>query len=115
MKTGIELIKAERRRVQRSEKFDADHDSEHAAGELLGAAGCYIAQVLQNIANGTGCMEYEQNTRMQVRTSEGKWIDAWPFEKEWDKRKKHDDIKLLIHAGQFIASEIDRLQNQNNL
>ncbi len=36
-------------------------------------------------------------------------VDPWPFEKELDKRLKHNRIKKLAIAGALVAAELDRL------
>lgn len=39
-----------------------------------------------------------------------KWVDAWPWDKQYDKREKHDRIRRLVIAAALIVAEIERLQ-----
>lgn len=111
-KTGVELIAEERKRQIEVEKFDLKRDEDYSGGELVGAAGCYAANALNKFYGF-------QKTRFQVREAGeqiaganivGDWKDGWPWDKEWDKRTKHDHMRSLVIAGALIAAEIDRLQ-----
>jgi len=82
---GIELIYAERERQINAEGWTFEHDDQHDDGELAMAAACYAA--------------WPQDTLYGL----------WPFDAEWDKRKKHDRIRQLTIAGALIAAELDRL------
>lgn len=89
MKTGIELIAAERERQITSEGYTASHDNQYGDNELLEAANSYIRAT----ANG--------------------WDDmpcAWPFSEEW--WKPSGPIRNLVKAGALIAAEIDRIQRE---
>jgi len=91
-KGGTELIADERMRQMLQEGWTLDHDDEHDYGELSIAAACYAVE-------GT-----------DARVVEGICdpLDAWPWNREWDKRKKHDRLRRLVIAGALIAAEIDR-------
>lgn len=115
-KTGVELIAEERERQIEIEKWDYSHDADYKNGELIGAAGCYVANALNKDR------DYEFAKFKIKKFAEGfismraaGWCDGWPWSKEWDKRKKHDKMKSLVIAGALIAAEIDRLNHlQNN-
>lgn len=114
IKTGVELISAERQRQIEVEGWTAEHDAEHDAGELAMAAACYAAPekiyIVRDFANAIH------------------FVDPWPFEDRWDKRYGYGDengnvlpdpitysndeqIDLLVKAGALIAAEIDRLNS----
>lgn len=82
MKTGIELIAAERLRQIDEEGFNSDHDDDHSVSELAVAAAALIT------------CDWKVG-----RVS-------WP----WDNGIKILDRKSnLVRAGALIAAEIDRL------
>ena len=84
---GAERITAERERHVSQEGWTPQHDAQHDSGALLDAAVCYIA-----------------NAHEYFEVDEG----LWPWDKAWDKRDKHSDIRSLEIAGALIAAEIDR-------
>ena len=101
MKTGVELIKQERKRQIKKEGFDADNDDQYQTEELSQAASCYALPGDDRIYNG----DVPEN---------------WPWNKEWwkpakcefghDENYKEERIKELAKAGALVAAEIDRLQ-----
>jgi hypothetical protein len=97
---GAEMILSERRRAVTVEGWTPEHDDQHTNGELAWAAVCYAAP---------GCVGKPNGSNGGFGLS---FVDPWPnrWDKSWDKRKKHDRIKQLVIAGQFIAAEIDRLK-----
>lgn len=106
-KTGIELIAEERQRQIEVEGYDVTRDVDfYEHGELMGAAGCYISNALNK---GT---EQPKFSHFKVMDPIGRYQDAWPWDKQYDKREKHDAFRSLVIAGALIAAEIDRLQNQ---
>ncbi len=85
MKTGIDLIAAERRRQIMEEGWTPEHDAEHVNGELALAAACYTSGDFGN----------------------------WPWDPQWLKPK--DRVRDLVRAGALIAAELDRLaKNQGD-
>jgi hypothetical protein len=87
MKTGIELIADERKRVVNEEGFTPHQDKQYDNDELLQAACVYIST----------------SSKFELG------VDAsWPFDAEWFKPTTR--VRNLVKAGQFIAAEIDRLQ-----
>jgi hypothetical protein len=117
MKTGIELIAEERQRQISVEGWTADHDEEHDIMQLSSAAGCYIANAHNKWFYEHTHTSRETTTKFVVADETGdklKWVDGWPWVKEWDKRKKHDTMKSLIIAGALLAAEIDRLNALND-
>ena len=133
MKSGIELIAEERKRQVEVEKWDYSHDEDYKNGEMIGAAGCYIASALNKHLKEIDHSNQEPRAKFEVydfgqeatifppggiyekRRTDARpagWIDGWPWSKEWDKRKKHDKLRSLVIAGALIAAEIDRLQAQ---
>lgn len=89
MKTGIELIAAERQRQIEVEGWTAEHDDRHDDEQLSLAALCYVRP---------------QSDRLPYSQRE------WPFETSWWKPERNDRIRELVKAGALIAAEIDRLQ-----
>ena len=107
-RTGVELIDDERKRQILQEGWTPEHDDEHDGNQMAMAAACYASPVplRAQIEVPCGCRE-----AMCPHSAFGKhmWVDAWPWEVSWDKRKKHDRIRQLAIAGALIAAEIDRL------
>ena len=89
---GVERIAKERKRQVIKEGFTADHDREHELHELVYAAICYAAP--------------EKIFILYDDTDGYHFVDPWPWDEEWDKRKKHRLIKRLTIAGALIAAEI---------
>jgi hypothetical protein len=96
MKSGIELIAAERQRQIEVEGWTASHDDNyHDDGGLLEAGIAYA-----------------------IAGREGEDVDKvlkqgnvhWPWGKKWWKPVKGNQIRNLVKAGALIAAEIDRLQ-----
>lgn len=96
MKTGIELIAAERERQIKVERFSAEQDDGYTDNELGKAADSYLAAVI------TPDDEGDENGK-----SRPAW--DWPWDKKWWK-PSDDPIRNLVKAGALIAAEIDRLQ-----
>lgn len=97
MKTGIELIAAERQRQIDVEGWTPEHDAEHTHGELSRAAGIY--------ANRASLIESQNSEAFLLE-----WgvPDLWPWSGDWWKPSK-DPIRNLEKAGALIAAELDRL------
>lgn len=122
MKTGIELITQERTRQIEVEGFTDLKDEDYTAMQLSGAAGCYIASAQQKYFEVyTHGNEDGKYTRFQIyqdgywprsgKYVRAKWVDGWPWSKEWDKRDKHNVRRSLVIAGALIAAELDRLSD----
>lgn len=93
--TGAELIAAERRRQIDIEGWTARHDdTEHATGELIMAADCYLTWAEEQLLGRDPEDMYD---------SLPAW---WPWEPRW--WKPSDPIRNLVKAGALIAAEIDR-------
>lgn len=92
MLTGIELISQERQKQMDMYGFDADHDDDHSAGEIVAAAECY--------------MVYGTNPRFQTSAPM-----LWPWKDIWYPTGMNQ-IRALTKAGALIAAEIDRLQRK---
>jgi len=111
MKSGIELISAERERQINQEGWTEAHDDEHTDGSLALAAVCYATPVLiRQEDRRANCVGYS---------------DPWPWDGKYDKRytfkggnelpspqfySSAKRLDLLVKAGGLIAAEIDRLQ-----
>ncbi len=93
MNTGIDRISAERKRQVEEEGWTPEHDAQHARGELAAAAACYAMNKAPFLTSDLDHIGY----------------CVWPWDRRWDKRKKHDRIRSLTIAGALIAAEIDRL------
>ena len=106
MKSGIEIIAAERHRQIREEGFVPDNDLVYECGELSMAAACYA---LNDHLYPMG--QIAENRNGVHLTIERKAF--WPFAKSWWKpaltTKPEERIKELAKSGALIAAEIDRL------
>jgi len=114
MKTGIELISEERKRQVDVEGWTDLHDGSHNHGELVGAAGCYLAASFgkqDRKIDASFELREPSRDKMYFNVKNGKWNDAWPWDEQYDKREKHDQLRCLVIAGALIAAEIDRLLN----
>ena len=98
MKTGIELIAAERERQITAEGWSPEHDDAHAQSELSNAAACYLAAGQAAVANGVPHPEI---------------LSLWPWEESWWK-PADDPVQNLVKAGALIAAEIDRINRRND-
>lgn len=105
IKTGVELINEERERQIAREGFDAKHDAEHNAGELVDAALCYAAVASAEV-RGSTAEEWPVGMFNGFTDS----LIEWPWEDGWWK-PSNDPIRNLIKAGALIAAEIDRIQS----
>jgi hypothetical protein len=106
VKTGIELIAAERERQITVEGRTPKHDDEHRLGELSQAGACYadIAGALMHGASVKDIRDYYCDCTGPN--------PQWPFEDEtW--KPSQDPLRNLVKAGALIAAEIDRLSRQN--
>lgn len=104
MKTGIELIAAERQRQIEVEGYSAQHDSQHKATELIYAALAYTEAARVGVANSESNLDYSPELVMMYKADMGR---NYPF--GWDF-KPSTDIRDLTKAGALIAAAIDRLQ-----
>lgn len=104
MKTGIELIAMERLRQFTEEGITPSHDDKHIHGELAIAAACYAVHD-HGAKPEVAYIDYqEEEIGLRVIITK-----AWPWEKRWDKRDKHDRTRKLVIAGALIAAELDRI------
>lgn len=96
MKTGIELIAAERDRQTQREGYTSAHDDTHRAGEIAMAAVCYTlpSSVREN-------PPLFQSLPFFAR--------FWPWESDCWKPSPNDRRRELAKAGALISAEIDRL------
>lgn len=104
---NLELIRDERLRQINEEGWSEKHDAAHTNDEIARAASCYASPeeifIERNVEVDEDC------TRGIVFVP--KYFEAWPWDKEWDKRHLHDRKKQLIIAGALIVAELDRLDN----
>lgn len=116
MKTGIELIAAERDRQVNVEGWSAQYDDGHSKGELGAAAIAYVAngcQILTQVKVFT-----EPRCKCGARgladcscallTPDEKWVKPWPWAPT-EFNPKPNPVADLVRAGALIAAEIDRL------
>ena len=95
--TGIDFIAEERQRQIDEEGWTINHDVRHRTGQLVEAAIAYAAQSI-NI----------EVRRVTIGTLRHIYSDLWPWDKTFDKRKKHAPLRCLVIAGALLAAEIDR-------
>ena len=88
MKSGVELIAAERERQIQIEGWTAGHDDKHTNGELSRAAAAYCLRGRDPASIGPPMF--------------------WPFAEDY--WKPGGRIRSLVKAGALIAAEIDRLK-----
>jgi len=115
MKSGIELITAERQRQIEVKGYNAEHDEMESAFQLSTAAGMYIANAINT--------DFEDHThydgkgdcaRFQLRQIDTKkWGEEWPWEDK-DGRDKADVLTSLVKAGALVAAEIDNILNNQS-
>jgi hypothetical protein len=100
---GTSLIAAERQRQVTEEGWTAEHDAEHAKGELARAAACYaLPPDRRQIA--TARHPADRTSRFEP------WPLGWPWHPSWWKPAPDDRVRELVKAAALIAAEIDRLQ-----
>lgn len=98
MKTGIEMIAAERERQIAQERWTPEHDDKHVLGEMATAAACYAEPM---------------RTRPCAFHSRAGWMPLrWPWSFSWWKPTPNDRMRELVKAGALIAAEIDRIQRE---
>lgn len=102
LKSGIELIAAERQRQIDIEGWNAEHDRTHTWGELAKAAACYAVHHTDARVFDPGSANDDLTINIE---------NAWPWDSKWWK-PSNDKIRNLVKAGALIAAEIDRLQNE---
>jgi hypothetical protein len=95
MKTGSELIAAERKRQIKAEGWTPEQDDTHRAKQMARAAESYPSL-------HTSPDHYNQPPEP---------CHDWPWSKKWWKPSR-DTIRNLVKAGALIAAEIDRLQRK---
>ncbi len=81
----IREISVERRRQFWVEEHTDEEDDAQELGELGDAAACYAAS---------------------------RHIDYWPWDPEWDKRKKHSRRRRLVIAAALLIAEIERIDRR---
>ena len=102
MKTGIELIAAERERQITAKGWSAAHDDKHNNAELAYAGSCY-AHVGAAVKRGIDVKDIKE-----FYTDGMDSLIHWPWEDEsW--KPSNDPIPNLMKAGALIAAELDRL------
>lgn len=114
---GVDLIAQERQRQIEVEGWTAEHDDEHAEGELALAAALYASpEPLYRVSHTVLGTTFEDpwpwwNYRNYDRYNDG-GVEI-KTTRRWDKRRKHSPLRRLVIAGALIAAEIDRLQRGN--
>lgn len=100
MKTGIELITAERERQVSVEGWTPEHDDRHVRGEMAQAAASYA---LVAAMQAQGC-------HLTVATDYA-LKNCWPYgwHRKWFKPSP-DARRNLEKSGALAAAEYDRLQ-----
>jgi hypothetical protein len=96
----VEEIKAERERQFCKEGWTPSHDEQHTEGELAWAAACYAAPSgdihrFEPACDGNPYQRY---------------LKAWPWDAEYDKRWKHNRKRQLIISAALIIAELERLE-----
>lgn len=100
MKTGIELIAAERERQTNIEHWTPEHDDSHDDFELGYAARCYEESPTERDLPG-GDIDLKTATP-----------NDWPWDDEWWKPTPDDRQRELVKAGALYRAEIERLERK---
>lgn len=96
----------ERRRQVEVEGWSAEHDEQHARGELARAAACYIAG-----SNGPYGIHVATNDRALSRNQTiCGWL-RWPWAWSWWKPK--DRRRDLVRGAALAIAEIERLDRES--
>jgi hypothetical protein len=116
-KTGADLIADERQRQIEKEGWTAEHDDDHAAGELSVAAALYAAPIpLYAKRNSHNGVEFYDPWPWFDTVEITRYENAGTYQvPAWDKRKKHSRMRRLVIAGALIAAEIDRIQRMKGV
>jgi len=91
MKTGLKLIKRERK--HNAQKFTTKHDDAHMCGDLAVVAAALAVY-------GTDAHVLDALNRVDAKTR----FDKWGLTRKYAKNR----VKMLAVAGGLIAAEIDR-------
>ena len=97
MRNAFELIANERRRQVTEEGWTAEHDDEHADGQMLRAAVIYLHWGTDRQAP---VIDEETDPRDGIP-------EGWPWDARWWKPK--DRLSNLVRAGGLCLAERDRL------
>lgn len=109
MKSGVEIIGAERGKQVNKHGYSLSHDLTHDSGQLTDAAIAYIRFNLYDSNEGDRDEADfgDPDAPVVMIPSE------WPFLPEEFHGIDDDRITQLAKAGAFIAAEIDRLNGYN--
>lgn len=100
--TGLTLIAKEQKRVREEEGYTVEKDLQYKSEELARAGAVYALPTVDREAFGEMLNE-EKESLLQA---------LYPFDMETYKPTPKDRKKELAKAGAFIASELDRLLNE---
>lgn len=89
-------VLAERQRQISSEGWSAEHDDEHAPGQLSDAGGCYALSAFED-----------------DKMREGYEPDWWPWERHW--YKPGTPRRDLVKAAALIIAEIEHLDRAGSV
>lgn len=109
LKTGAELITAERERHILHEGRTPEHDAAHKPGTLTVAAIVYATLAASSP---------DMRQRFRDEKEQGLTPRHWPWDSSSFKIGANDDgdsrIRELTKAGALIAAEIDRIQSKSH-
>lgn len=111
MKTGIELIAAERERQISQEGWTEECDDRYTTRELARAAHSYLKHYIARIWLVEDEIGPALENALQKYSSEEP-DELWPFDRAWFKPK--NAIEDLKRIGALVAAEIDRLNRRNS-
>ena len=103
-KSGVELIREERKRHLDEEGWTSVHDDAHKDGQLAYAASVYARVTNANVIE----------ILRRPEENGWPWDRDWfkPFEKDYQEIPAVDRKRCLIKAGALIAAELDRLNRK---
>ena len=108
----IQEIVEERKRQKEVEGWTPEHDDEHVYSEMVLAAACYAVNGGRYPGFAHGKIPEIYCKKEYVSGIEFKSL--WPWDKQWDKREKHDEKRSLIIAASLIVAELERLERREN-
>ncbi len=108
--SGVEMIAEERKRQIEKLGYSLEHDQQYSKNTLPLAAIAYLGKAAGEDIKWIRSFQSPPSGEI----TENK-CDPFPFDPEFDKRNKHDPIRLLTIAGAWIAAEIDRRRECLNL
>ncbi len=101
MKTALDYVLEERIRQTVKKGYTSEHDDQHKNGRLAVAAACYAVNKMPDVTISV-CRASHTECGMQLQ-------DAWPWDREWDKRQKHSRFRSAVISCSLMLAELERM------